>query len=589
MAFDFRARQVRVNQIINSGSAITSPLLVYGVGAATNNEGGTNASHFPGLGSDVWLYVSGTRGVADTAYGAVAFRGDVVVSGALQVGDRVVSPSTPGIGKGVIFARTGSLYFKNDSGTEYDLVASAAPAGAGNWNELSPSPRLNTTASVAIAGQLGTSYAAQSAGSDVFFFVSGTESNRVSLFGGRVVSSGSIRIKDTSGNVSFVATPAGIVSSSGDAQFGGTLEVASDANVFGVINVKDAVGAIKVNITPAGNISGSNQLQVGGDAVIADDLTAGGDVFFPSGSLRLGVASGVIKDFSNHSRLTFVDTGATVLGRADGTGALTILASGDATFAENLTVSGPNTTVNTLTSSLHNTTGLTASFISPPAGSPPVVIRATNGTGLIAPTDSILFVSGTKNSGLSAVFDCRLVTSGNIRVFSTLSNDEVASINALTGRVSSSQDVVAANFMIVNGGTISTSATTLNIAPANATTINLGIAASAINIASASSLVTFNDAIRSIGNANFDGNVVLGSNSSDDIHVSGSIVTNILPKADSVFNLGSPVKRWANVYTGDLHLRNDRGDWTVIEEENFLRIRNNQTGKNFKILMEPID
>lgn len=589
MAFDFRARQVRVNQIINSGSTITSPLLVYGVGAATNNEGGINVSHFPGLGSDVWLYVSGTRGVADSAYGAVAFRGDVVVSGALQVGDRLVSPSTPGVGKGVIFARTGSLYFKNDSGTEYDLVAGAAPAGVGNWNELTPSPRLNTTASVAIAGQLGSSYAAQDAGSDVFFFVSGTESNRASLFGGRLVTSGSIRIKDTSGDVSFIATTAGVISGSGNAQIGGTLGVASDVNAFGVINVKDALGAIKVNITPTGDISGSNQLLIGNDALIAGDLTAGGDVFFPSGSLRLGGVAGVIKDFSNNSRLTFIDTGATVLGRADGTSTLTIASTGDSTFAGNLTVSGQRTTVDTLTSSFHTTTGITASFISPPTGAPPIVFRTTNGTDLVSPSDAILFVSGAKNSGLSAVFDCRLVTSGNIRVFSTLSNDEVASINALTGRISSSQDVVAANFVAVNGGTISTSATTFNIAPANAATVNLGIAASSINIASASSLVTFNDAIRSIGNANFDGSVVLGSNLIDDIHFSGSIVTNVLPKADSVFNLGSPVKRWANVYTGDLHLRNDRGDWTVIEEENFLRIRNNQTGKNFKILMEPID
>lgn len=318
MPVDFKASQIRVNQIINSGSTAVSPLLVYGVGAATNQQGGIQLSHFPGLGSDVWLYISGTRGAADNAYGAVSFRGDVVVSGAFQIGDGALAPATPGSGKGVIFARTGSLYFKNDGGSEYDLTAGgSSPVSAGTWNELSPSPRLNTTASVSIAGGLGSSYAAESAGSDVFLFVSGTNTNRLSLFGGGVTLSGSLKIKDTSSDVSAIITPQGV-------------------------------------------ISGSSSLQIGGSATIAGD-------------------------------------------------------------------------------------------------------------------------------------------------------------------------------------------TLLN------------------------------------------GSVTIGNNSSDNVYVSGSIISDILPKADSIFNLGSPTKRWANIYTGDLHLRNDRGDWTVIEEETFLRIVNNKTGKNFKIVMEPLD
>ena len=76
--------------------------------------------------------------------------------------------------------------------------------GSGNWNELSPSPRLNTTASIAIAGELGSTYAAQSTGTDVFFYVSGTikgntpvSSPKVSVFGGDVVTSGSLTVSGT--------------------------------------------------------------------------------------------------------------------------------------------------------------------------------------------------------------------------------------------------------------------------------------------------------------------------------------------------------------------------------------------------------
>ncbi len=69
-----------------------------------------------------------------------------------------------------------------------------------------------------------------------------------------------------------------------------------------------------------------------------------------------------------------------------------------------------------------------------------------------------------------------------------------------------------------------------------------------------------------------------------DVVVSGSI----LPGIDNSVNLGGTQNRWANIYTGDLHLKNERGDWTVIEEEEYLTLRNNKNGRMFKLLMEEI-
>lgn len=78
----------------------------------------------------------------------------------------------------------------------------------------------------------------------------------------------------------------------------------------------------------------------------------------------------------------------------------------------------------------------------------------------------------------------------------------------------------------------------------------------------------------------------------------------LIPTADSQFDLGSSVSRFAvvysddvqadevhatNVYTGDLHLKNDKGDWTMVEAEDCLTLRNNKTGKLFKLVMEAID
>lgn len=68
-----------------------------------------------------------------------------------------------------------------------------------------------------------------------------------------------------------------------------------------------------------------------------------------------------------------------------------------------------------------------------------------------------------------------------------------------------------------------------------------------------------------------------------------NVASSIIPDTDLGANLGSPSARFSNIYTGDLHLKNDRGDWTVIEEEDFLTLTNNKSGKRFKIVMEAID
>lgn len=63
----------------------------------------------------------------------------------------------------------------------------------------------------------------------------------------------------------------------------------------------------------------------------------------------------------------------------------------------------------------------------------------------------------------------------------------------------------------------------------------------------------------------------------------------IVPDADTTYNLGTSDNRWANVYTGDLHLRNDRGDWTIVEERDYLCVVNNITGKKYKMMLQPLD
>ena len=64
-----------------------------------------------------------------------------------------------------------------------------------------------------------------------------------------------------------------------------------------------------------------------------------------------------------------------------------------------------------------------------------------------------------------------------------------------------------------------------------------------------------------------------------------------LPISNNSKNLGSTSKRWANVYTNDLHLSNvghtndvdgTWGDWTIQEGESDLFLKNNRSGKKYK-------
>ena len=68
---------------------------------------------------------------------------------------------------------------------------------------------------------------------------------------------------------------------------------------------------------------------------------------------------------------------------------------------------------------------------------------------------------------------------------------------------------------------------------------------------------------------------------------------NIIPSAHSTYNLGSNAVRWNNIYTMDMHFSNKGstgndidgtwGDWTLQEGYDNIFMKNNRTGKKYKI------
>lgn len=76
-----------------------------------------------------------------------------------------------------------------------------------------------------------------------------------------------------------------------------------------------------------------------------------------------------------------------------------------------------------------------------------------------------------------------------------------------------------------------------------------------------------------------------------------SIDGNVLPTTDNAYDLGSASFRFANVYTGDVHLSNHGssndvdgtwGSYTMQEGEDALFLINRRTGKKYKFVLEEV-
>jgi hypothetical protein len=98
-------------------------------------------------------------------------------------------------------------------------------------------------------------------------------------------------------------------------------------------------------------------------------------------------------------------------------------------------------------------------------------------------------------------------------------------------------------------------------------------------------------------NAESNGSLILQTNNSNHLVISHD--GTVTPGFDGSQDLGSNSMRWANVYTGDLHLSNESkggndvdgttGNWTVQEGEENLYLINNRTGKKYKFALEEIE
>ena len=221
MAKDFRATQVETTKIILSGGIASSTIggAIYSGSVSTNRAGGIPAAMLTDVGTDVFLFVSGTKSNGDfSRSGVTLFGGDVVVSGTMYAERQVIE--VDGIVDGDLIV-TGNLLVKPDTNSSISAdFRNAANASLFRVDTTSNSVVINeesnsfnfrvesnnkenavrvdgaTDRVLILSGGAGTSYD-EASGLDVSFYVSGsrnsagTSNKGTSVFGGDTVVSGS--------------------------------------------------------------------------------------------------------------------------------------------------------------------------------------------------------------------------------------------------------------------------------------------------------------------------------------------------------------------------------------------------------------
>jgi len=491
----------------------------------------------------------------------------------------------------------------------------------------------------------------------------------MALFGGGLVSSGSVAVKNTTGVSQFVADSTGITvkdssgnnkftvaASSGNTVVQGTFQSVGSFTATGGLTATSITGSI-TKLAGGGDylVAGSNiTLTTGSNGSVTIASTGGGtpggadtQVQFNNGGAFAGDAqltynstsdtlTGVTGSFyrlvasdevranggsvtTTQTTFNLVNTTATTLNIGGAATAVEIgAATGTTSVNNDLTVDG-NTTLGNASADTVTVNGTTtfagAAVTTTLAGSGSIAGTLTvggastlNGNVTLgdAAADTVT-VNGTTTfagSGVTTTFAGDVAVNGGdittSAVAFNLVNGTATSVNfagagtdinigAATGNLylknattNVSGAIVLAGDIAVNGGDITSNQTSFNLLNSTVTTLNLGGAAD-VNLGGSAKTVTVAGAL------SINGNTTLGNDvNADTITFNARSASSFLPSADVTYDLGSSQRRWANIYTGDLHLKNERGDYTLIEEPDFLTIRFNKTGKRYKFVLEAV-
>jgi len=568
-----------------------------------------NAPSLPALpGIDTTFFVSGTRGGRNTT-GVATFGGDVVISGAIAAQDGIggFSPIKLNTDVGLTGSLRLSLQDPTPTGATSEVVIFAS--GTGGFTKL-------------------------------YYGVGGTANEVATAGGGAVGSSGQIQFSNGTGG--FSASPDLLWDTSTNTLKAANLFITGSTTIVSSTNFVVTDPIVMVGSGAIGTKQPSLLAFANGSGVINDDLIIGASnglvkvaTYNTTGGLLpvgdIGLAFNTLASMQVDS--LFVGSSGFAGVKSEDSGNSVNL-SGSATGGASLTV-GTNQQVKLFNNAV-NYMNFRYDNVAPQT-----IIDAQSRKLLVTGSQIILQTSGTAgNEGVSFVQSKGATTQTLLNIISGSSGGTIVGTTSLTLNsgpsagngvfVNSQGNFIAhhspafrASFGINNLGEymefVSSSIGPFNNASIMRSSVNKDLV---LRTQSAGRKLAFADNVNTfaqiysgsiagtspIKNAAFifseldqalvlsgSASVILGAGSSGGaagyvafIGTSGGRA-GLFPAQDKAvqeFDLGGANKRWANIYTGDLHLKNERGDYTLIEEEDCLTIRFNKTGKRYKFVLE---
>jgi hypothetical protein len=462
------------------------------------------------------------------AAGAVTVAGNLTVNGGLTGSIQ----KTTG-GQDFIKAGPNVTVLYNGLG-QWEITGAAG--GASSFFTEAALDKIFTTGSVAV----GFAAAASTKGSDVFFAVSSSNpAIAVSTFSGGVVASGSLSIKDAFSNLTVASiSDAGVISGSvlqvlGTSALQGNVTVAGDVAVNGgnITTTKSTAAVFNTTATTVNIAGAASNVFVGaptGKVVIPGDLEVQGT------TMTVSASNLVIED--------------PLIGFGFLSGSNPGSSTGDRGFVGGYTGAG-------------NNVAFGYSFANTAFVATKTADNASSTTFAVVDLQPIR-ASKFQISGSTA----ELKGDGSSLQLSGSQIDVFAGTNGVTLYKDGTSFIKFVSASYTSGG-----------GPAGNVAKLQGGAGQGI--------LLFPDTNRKV---HLSGSVELGGGSENTVNFLGVVSSSILPSNDLAFTLGSPSARWQHIYTGDLHLRNERGDYTLIEESDFLSIRFNKNGKRYKFLLERV-
>ena len=260
-----------------------------------------------------------------------------------------------------------------------------------------------------------------------------------------------------------------------------TAIVANTSGLFGGVNQLYSLGSSSVNWK---DLYVQNSFVTGNEVVTGDIAVNGGDITTTAATFNL------------------LETGATTLNAFGAATAIDIGANSGTITINNPTLVGSQTTQN-----VYNTVATTVNAF---GAATTLNLGAATGTATL--NNATVALNGGTVTTNKTTFTLLNTTATTVNAFGAAT---ALSIGAATGNTTINNNAVITGDVAVNGGDITTSATTFNLVNGTATTLNIGGAATTLNIGNASGAQTVTVGGSSTANSTY--NVATGTTASGSI------------------------------------------------------------------------